>query len=98
VDISRGGLFIEVEDGFRLNTSFPVFLALNVPLRPHCRVRRIVPGRGIGVSLSVPRDMKARYDALRLALGFGSDAVSAGATLLRAAPPAAKAKAASAAR
>jgi hypothetical protein len=98
VDISRGGLFIEVEDGFRLNTSFPVFLALNVPLRLHCRVRRIVPGRGIGVSLSVPRDMKARYDALLVALAFGSDAVSAGATLPGAAPPAANAKAASAAR
>jgi hypothetical protein len=98
VDISRGGMFIEVEDGFRMNASFSVLLSLNVPLRLQCRVRRVVPGRGIGVSLTVPRDMKTRFDALLLALAFGSDAATAGATVPTATSPAGKAKAASAAR
>jgi hypothetical protein len=99
VDISRGGMFIEVDTNFRLNSTFSAFLALNVPLQVDCRVRRVVPGRGIGVSLTVPRDMKARFDALLLALAFGTDSASTGAAL-PAAPErgAAKAAAASAGR
>jgi hypothetical protein len=81
VDISRGGMFIGVDNNFRLNATFSVFLALNVPLQLDCRVRRIVPGRGVGVSLTVPRDMKARFDALLLALDFGTDSASTGAPL-----------------
>lgn len=81
VDISRAGMFIEVDNHFRVNATFSVFLALNVPLQLDCRVRRVVPGRGVGVSLTVPRHMKARFDALLLALDFGTDTAGTGAPL-----------------
>jgi hypothetical protein len=76
VDISRGGMFIEMDAPFRVNAMFIAYLALNVPLQLNCRVRRVVPGRGIGVSLTVPCDMKNRFEALMLALAFGSDSGS----------------------
>jgi hypothetical protein len=99
VDISRGGMFIEVDTNFRLNATFSAFLALNVPLQVDCRVRRIVPGRGVGVSLTVPRDMKERFDALLLALAFGTDSASTGASLPSAVQrPVAKVAAAAAGR
>lgn len=77
IDISRGGMFIEADNPMRVNALFTVYLAMNVPLRLECMVRRVVPGRGIGVSISVPRDMKARFDALLLALSFGEDPAKA---------------------
>jgi PilZ domain len=67
-DISRGGMFIEVADPPREGTRFMLRLALNVPLRLACVVRRVVPNVGVGVTISVgPRERK-RFDALLLAL------------------------------
>jgi hypothetical protein len=68
VNISQGGMFIEVENPFRVNTVFSAYLALNAPLHLICKVARISPGRGIGVSILVPRDAKPRFSALMVAL------------------------------
>lgn len=78
-NISRTGMFIEMADPPDLNTSFPVYLALDTPLRLDCTVRRVVPRRGIGVTLSVPQEGKGRFAALLLALARGSEPNAASA-------------------
>lgn len=67
-DISRGGMFIEVADPPREGTSFMLRLALNVPLRLACVVRRVVAGAGVGVTFTVGTRERKRFDALLLAL------------------------------
>jgi hypothetical protein len=82
-DISRGGMFIQVPNPPQVGTSFLLRLALNVPLRLTCVVRRVAPGEGVGVTFDVGAREKKRFDALLLALtdpttpGDG-DATSAG--------------------
>jgi hypothetical protein len=67
-NISRGGAFIELEQPLPMNVSFCAFLALDTPLQLNCKVRRVVPGRGIGVTISVPASVRPRFDGLILAL------------------------------
>ena len=69
-DISSEGMFIETGECLARNTRFRGRLALETPLPVECLVRRIVPGRGIGVMISFLNDEeKKRFDALILALG-----------------------------
>lgn len=67
-DISRGGMFIQVPTPPREGSTFLLRLALNVPLRVTCLVRRVVPGVGVGVTFEVGTREKKRFDALLLAL------------------------------
>ena len=67
-DISRGGLFIQVASPPREGSTFLLRLALNVPLRLTCLVRRVVPGVGVGVTFDVGAREKKRFDALLQAL------------------------------
>jgi hypothetical protein len=83
-EVSRGGLFIEMADPPCLGAHFVVQLALNVPLRINCVVRRAVPGKGIGVAISVPEQSRKRFQALLLALSAGADPA---ATAAKATPP-----------
>ena len=83
-DVSRGGLFIESADSPCLGAHFVVQLALNAPLRINCIVRRVAPGRGIGVAISVPEQSRKRFQALLLALSAGGDSAAAAA---KATPP-----------
>ncbi len=78
-NISRSGMFIEITDPPDLNASFSVYLALDTPLRLDCIVRRVVPQRGIGVTLSVPQEGKKRFAALLLALARTSEPNAASA-------------------
>jgi PilZ domain-containing protein len=78
-DISRGGMFIETDHPFRLDQTFCAYLALDTPLALYCKVRRVVEGCGIGVTLSVTSAAKARFEALLLALAAGADPASAAA-------------------
>jgi hypothetical protein len=78
-DISREGMYIEVDDPPRVGASFNVRLALNVPLRLECLVRRVVPGAGVGVTFRVRARDQKRFGALLLALGaddFGASGVA----------------------
>jgi hypothetical protein len=83
-EVSRGGLFIEMDEPPCLGAHFVAQLALNVPLKINCIVRRAVAGRGIGVEINVPEQSRKRFQALLLALSAGADPV---ATAAKAAPP-----------
>ncbi len=48
-EISLGGMFIATSDPLWVGAEFAVRLLLEDPLRLHCVVRQIVPGRGMGV-------------------------------------------------
>jgi len=77
-NVSKHGMFIELSDILVLNAAFPASLALNKPLRMECVVRRIVPERGIGVTVTIPdREARRRYEALLIALSLGSEQAAA---------------------
>lgn len=86
-NISRGGMFIETSEAPPLGVYVPVYLALNVPLRLDCLVRRVVPGRGFAVSMTVPEDEKVRFEALLVALARASDPASEAMAIPRVEPP-----------
>ena len=95
-DVSRGGLFIEMADAPCLGAHFTANLSLNAPLRVGCVVRRVVPGHGIGVELSVPEQSRKRFQALLLALSAGADPATTAASAPRTETPRTVAKAAAA--
>jgi hypothetical protein len=79
-NISRGGMFIEVDNAPEPGTKFSANLSLNVPLRVIGLVRRSVPRYGIGVSFLIPeQEDQRRFEALLVALADGSDRAMAGA-------------------
>jgi hypothetical protein len=73
VDVSRSGLFIEMDEPLARGTRFTAHLALNVPLPVNCEVKRVVPGLGVGVAIAVPQASKNRFEALLQALSFSVD-------------------------
>lgn len=52
-DISSSGIFIESPDPLWVGAGFTARLALPTPLRLTCAVKRIEPGQGMGVSVSL---------------------------------------------
>jgi hypothetical protein len=52
-DISANGMFIEAADPLWLGAGFTARLTLDRPVKLNCFVKRIEPGRGMGVSLAV---------------------------------------------
>ena len=52
-DISTSGVFIEGVDPLWVGASFTARLTLDRPVRLDCFVKRIEPGKGMGVSLAV---------------------------------------------
>jgi hypothetical protein len=53
-DISASGMFIEAVDPLWVGAVFSARLGLQRPVRIDCSVKRIEPGRGMGVSVAVP--------------------------------------------
>lgn len=79
-NISREGMFIELDDVLEPGTKFFGNLSLNVPLRIAGLVRRTVPRYGIGISFVIPEHAdKRRFEALLIALARGSDPVATNA-------------------
>ncbi len=86
-NISREGMFIELDDAPGPGAKFSGNLSLNVPLRVTCVVRRIVPQYGIGVSFVIPEQVdKRRFEALLIALARGADPTTNGAKRPQAKP------------
>ncbi|PYU71088.1 MAG: hypothetical protein DMG49_09995 [Acidobacteria bacterium] len=52
-DISANGMFIEAADPLWVGAGFTARLTLDRPVRLDCFVKRVVPGRGMGVSVAV---------------------------------------------
>ena len=52
-DISSNGMFIEAIDPLWIGAGFTARLNLSRPLLMDCSVKRIEPGRGMGVSVSL---------------------------------------------
>lgn len=70
IDISAEGMRIEIADPLWVGARFSAVLALEPPLRMECVVRRVEPGRGMGVSLvTLEAEDRALLAALLDALG-----------------------------
>src|SRR5437899_3128818 len=64
-DISAGGLFVGLPDPLWIGARFAARLVLDEPLRVECSVRRVEPGRGMGVIFAVHEDeSKSRIASL----------------------------------
>ena len=69
-NISEAGMCIATCEYLSVNTRFCGRLALETPLPMECVVRWVVPGRGIGVTISfLCEEEKARFYALLQAQG-----------------------------
>jgi PilZ domain len=53
-DISANGMFIESADTLWVGAGFSARLALNSPVKVDCSVKRVEPGRGMAVTVTVP--------------------------------------------
>ena len=51
-DVSSNGMFIESVDPLWVGARFSAQLTLDRPIRLNCFVKRVEPGRGMGVSLA----------------------------------------------
>ena len=73
-DISANGMFIEAVDPLWVGAGFTARLTLNRPVRLDCFVKRIEPGRGMGVSVTVSgsESQKLFQDLLSLLSVTGS--------------------------
>lgn len=64
-DISVNGMFIEISDPLWIGAGFAARLELDQPVRLECSVRRVEPGRGMGVTFAIPEpESKARVVSL----------------------------------
>ena len=53
-DVSANGMFIEVPDTLWVGAGFTARLNLTRTVKLHCLVKRIEPGRGMGVTVAAP--------------------------------------------
>lgn len=68
-DISSSGMFIESADPLWVGAGFTAYLAVGEPLKVDCFVRRIEPGRGMGVVVTVREEQhQQRYHDLLASL------------------------------
>lgn len=64
-DISSNGMFIESTDTLWVGAGFTARLALDQPVKMDCSVRRVEPGRGMAVSVTVSEEQhQQRYQEL----------------------------------
>jgi hypothetical protein len=61
-DISASGMFIESPDPLWVGAGFSARLKLSERVHVNCFVKRVEPGNGMGVAVSLPEDdRKERY-------------------------------------
>jgi hypothetical protein len=64
-DISANGMFIESTDPLWVGAGFTARLALdNRPVQMDCSVKRVEPGRGMAVTVSVSGEQHQRFEEL----------------------------------
>lgn len=59
-DISEGGMFIEADDVLWVGAGFRARLTVESPLWMECSVKRVEPGRGMGVTVELREDQSQR--------------------------------------
>ncbi|HXL22488.1 MAG TPA: PilZ domain-containing protein [Candidatus Dormibacteraeota bacterium] len=68
-DISANGMFIESADTLWVGAGFTAKIALDRPVKVDCFVKRVEPGRGMGVVVAVSEsDNQKRYQDLLASL------------------------------
>jgi hypothetical protein len=68
-DISSNGMFIESVDRLWIGAGFTAHLVLDRPVKVDCSVKRIEPGRGMGVSVTLSEGQhEQRYQDLLASL------------------------------
>jgi len=67
-DVSASGMFIESTDPLWIGAGFSASLQLEQPIRVDCRVRRVEPGLGMGVTVSFPQEEQQTYQELLIRL------------------------------
>ena len=68
-DVSANGIFIESPDTLWVGAGFSARLALGNPVKLDCSVRRVEPGRGMAVAVTVPeQDHQQQYQNLLASL------------------------------
>jgi len=60
-DISEGGMFIEADDVLWVGAGFRARLAVERPLWLNCSVKRVEPGKGMGVTIELKEDQSQRH-------------------------------------
>ena len=64
-DVSTGGMFIATNNPLWVGASFTAKIALGEPLELHCVVRRVLPGKGMGVLfVDVTEAARSRLEGL----------------------------------
>jgi hypothetical protein len=63
-DVSSSGMFIESPDPLWVGAGFTANLKLENPVRVDCFVKRVEPGCGMGVSVSLSQDEQRTYQDL----------------------------------
>ena len=71
VDVSVSGMFIESADPLWIGAGFTARLKLDTPLNVDCFVKRVEPGRGMGVAVVLPETQQQRYQQLLASLSTG---------------------------
>jgi hypothetical protein len=60
-DISAGGMFIEAEDVLWVGAGFRARMATERPMWLECSVKRVEPGRGMGVTVELREGHSQRH-------------------------------------
>jgi hypothetical protein len=60
-DISSNGMFIEAADTLWIGAGFMARLNVDPPVQIDCSVKRVEPGRGMGVSMAVAESHQQKY-------------------------------------
>jgi hypothetical protein len=60
-DLSSNGMFIESADPLWVGAGFTAELLLDPPVKVNCFVKRVEPGRGMGVSVSLSPEQQPAY-------------------------------------
>jgi PilZ domain len=60
INISANGMFIESTDPLWIGAGFTARLSLEQPLQLDCFVRRVEPGRGMGVTVTLSQESHQR--------------------------------------
>ena len=63
-DVSCNGMFIESADPLWVGAGFTASLLVDPAVRINCCVKRVEPGRGMGVSVSFPEQQQDSYRQL----------------------------------